>query len=131
MPEDDGYRPAFLGHILVEILLDAWLIAQTPERLDDYYRSLAEVDPGSVQTGVNRIASKTTEDIVLFLPRFLNERFLYDYPEDGKLWIRLNQVMRRVGLPLLAENVQSLFPAFRSEVASRAEELLARPNVAN
>src|SRR6185436_16821304 len=33
LPEDDGFRPAFLGHILVELLLDAVLIQQQPQRL--------------------------------------------------------------------------------------------------
>ncbi len=30
LPEDEGFRPSFLGHILVEILLDAELIRRAP-----------------------------------------------------------------------------------------------------
>src|SRR5262245_57450005 len=37
LPADEGFRPYFLGHILVEILLDAALIAEQPERLEAYY----------------------------------------------------------------------------------------------
>src|SRR3990172_12807151 len=40
LPADDGFRPHFLGHILVEILLDAALIADEPRRLDEYYAAL-------------------------------------------------------------------------------------------
>ena len=43
---DEGMRPSFLGHILVEILLDAALIARDPERLERYYEALAAIDPG-------------------------------------------------------------------------------------
>lgn len=37
LPRDEGFRPHFLGHILVEILLDAVLIAEAPEQLEAYY----------------------------------------------------------------------------------------------
>ena len=37
--EPSGYRPPFLGHVLVEVLLDASLIADHPTRLEEYYRS--------------------------------------------------------------------------------------------
>ena len=129
LPGDDGYRPAFLGHILIEILLDSHLIQKQPALLDEYYRSMAAVDPQQVQNVVNRLATKPTEQLVQFLPRFLAERFLYDYQEDAKLLIRLNQVMRRVGLPLLPESVCELFSSCRREVAQRAAELLSSPSI--
>src|SRR5947207_1119796 len=36
LPVDDRHRPAFLGHILTEMLLDAVLIERHPERLTGY-----------------------------------------------------------------------------------------------
>ena len=45
---DEGMRPSFLGHILVEILLDAELIARRSDVLARYYDALdriAAVDP--------------------------------------------------------------------------------------
>ena len=56
--------------------------------------------------------------------RFLQERFLYDYREDGKLLVRLNHVMRRVGLPQLPDELAELFPAMRATVRERRDELL-------
>src|SRR5687767_9088543 len=53
LPSDEGFRPSFLGHILVEILLDAELIRREPSRLDDYYRSLESIDGPVVQDAVN------------------------------------------------------------------------------
>ncbi len=49
-PDDTGFRPSFLGHILVEILLDAVLIDdRTPTQLDAYYRSRS-IRPGPRST---------------------------------------------------------------------------------
>jgi hypothetical protein len=123
---DDGFRPAFLGHILVEILLDAALIEAEPQRLDEYYAALSRVDPLVVEATVNRMAIRPTERLAALLPRFLSERFLYDYGDDAKLLHRLNQVMRRVSLPPLPESLVRFFPEARELVTARQHDLLRR-----
>src|SRR5262245_15798143 len=40
LPGDDTMRPGFLGHILVELLLDAEIARDEPARLDRYYAAL-------------------------------------------------------------------------------------------
>src|SRR6185436_8030726 len=55
LPPDDGLRPSFLGHILVELLLDAHLAAQTPGLLDAYYQALESIDAGVVEAAVNQM----------------------------------------------------------------------------
>lgn len=127
LPGDEGFRPWFLGHILVELLLDAALIEEDPRRLDDYYAALATIDPAATQAAVNAMATKTTDRLTVLLPRFLVERFLYDYQDDGKLLSRLNGVMRRVGLPLLPMEVTVLFAAMRDDVRETTNQLLNRP----
>ena len=42
---DSGFRPSFLGHVLVEVLLDWTLAEDHPGGLDAYYRALESVDP--------------------------------------------------------------------------------------
>jgi hypothetical protein len=121
---DDGLRPSFLGHILVEILLDATLIAQDPERLTAYYQALESVDAGLLAELVNRMAPRPTERLAMLIPRFTAERFLWDYAEDGKLCYRLNQVMRRVGLSELPAALAALLPSARRRVEDRQHELL-------
>jgi hypothetical protein len=124
LPPDDGLRPSFVGHILVELLLDAQLIRQDPRRLADYYQALGQIDPAAVGAAVNRLANRPTDCLAPLIPRFLAERFLYDYAEDGKLLTRLNHVMRRVKLAPLPESVLALFPQARRQVALRQDELL-------
>jgi len=126
LPGDEGFRPSFVGHILVELLLDSTLVEEQPGRLEDYYASLEEIDPAATQRAVSRLANHPTDRIAPLIPRFAAERFLYDYLEDDPLLSRVNQVMRRVGLPLLPPDISNLFPAMRRQVRQRASELLMR-----
>ncbi len=48
-----------------------------------------------------------------------------DYAENGKLSVRMNQVMRRVGFEPLPESFDKLLPEARRLVASRQDALLA------
>jgi hypothetical protein len=125
LPADDGFRPSFLGHILVELLLDAVLADEAPQRLEEYYQAIAALDPTVVEQVLNRLATRPSDRIATLIPRFHQERFLADYGEDATLLMRLNHVMRRVGLPLLPEDLQQLFPELRSKVRRRRHELLA------
>jgi len=124
LPGDEGFRPSFLGHILVELLLDATLAEEEPRRLDDYYAALAALDPAATQRAISHLATQPTDRIALLIPRFAAERFLYDYSDDAKLLTRLNQVMRRASLPLLPPAIAELFPAMRQRVRERRAELL-------
>ena len=125
LPKDEGFRPSFLGHILVELLLDSALIAADPRRLDRYYTAMQSVEPLVVERAVNQIAAVPTKRLAWFIKRFCQERFLYDYADDAKLLFRLNQVMHRVKLPALPAAVTPVLAAAREKVASRQHELLA------
>jgi len=121
---DDGFRPSFLGHILVELLLDAALIESEPERLTAYYQAMKQVDFDLIQTVVNRIASQPTDRLSHFISLFCRERFLCDYADDDKLCFRLNQVMQRVRLPALPASFAQLLPDMRRVVTTRQAVLL-------
>lgn len=124
LPPDDGLRPSFLGHILVELLLDSVLIDEQPHLLDAYYHSMHEVEAWVVEEAVNRLAPRRTERLSVFIPAFTRERFLGDYSDDLKLHRRLNQVMKRVGLEALPETFCELLPAARTAVRERRRQLL-------
>ncbi|HPM84872.1 MAG TPA: hypothetical protein PLF81_29410 [Candidatus Anammoximicrobium sp.] len=127
LPQDDGFRPSFLGHILVEILLDASLIAAAPAQLDAYYEALNRVDPQLIGDAINQVATRPSGLWPVFIPQFRAERFLYDYLEDAKLLARLNRVMRRVQLQPLPDEFLNILPAARQAVGQRREELLNAP----
>lgn len=121
---DAGMRPSFLGHILVELLLDSTLIEDRPQLLDDYYRAMADVESWVVEEAVNRMQSRRTERLSVLISVFTRERFLCDYPSDERLLRRLNQVMKRVGLEQLPEHFCELLPEARTAVRARRRELL-------
>jgi hypothetical protein len=125
LPDDEGFRPSFLGHILVELLLDRTLIEDDPRRLENYYTALAALDPAITQAAISQLATQPTDKIAPLIPRFLNERFLYDYLDDAKLLTRLNHIMRRVNLPQLPLSLVELFPSLHSRVKQRQAELLS------
>jgi len=124
LPGDEGFRPSFLGHILVELLLDAALAEEAPQRLDEYYAALSALDAAATERAISRLATRPVERIAALVPRFVNERFLYDYLDDGKLLTRLNHVMRRVGLPQLPPDIAELFPSMRQRVRNQKIALL-------
>src|SRR4051794_25323318 len=79
LPGDEGFRPSFLGHILVELLLDRALAEDDPKRLDNYYLALARLDAMVTQQAITRLATRPVDRIITLIPRFLSDRFLYDY----------------------------------------------------
>jgi hypothetical protein len=85
---------------------------------------LAALDLAATEQAVNRLATQPTSGISQLLPKFAAERFLYDYLDDGRLWLRLNHVMRRVGLPPAPYSLCQLFPAMRRQVRERKQVLL-------
>lgn len=119
-----GYQPAFLGHLLVEVLLDAALAAQSVGSLAAYYAALEAVDPQRIERAVGALSQRRPQGLAAFVAAFRAERILCDYLEDGKLMGRLNQVIERVGFARLPEAFSGLLPAARSMVAARRAELL-------
>lgn len=119
-----GHQAGFLGHIAVELLLDAVLMEDVPERLDAYYNALAQLDPQIVQFAANRLLPRPVELLSRLVPRFIAERFLADYADDRLLWRRLNHVMKRVGLEPLPELVVDWLATARQRVRESAVDLL-------
>ena len=121
---DDSHRTSFLGHIVTELLIDAELIERHPGQIERYYEVLRSIEPLTVQQAVNSMAKMPTESLAPLIPRFLDERFLPDYLNDERLLHRLNQVMRRVKLPPLPAEVESVLCLARPIVSKRLSDLL-------
>lgn len=127
LPGDEGFRPSFLGHILVEVLIDATLIERDRSLADRYYDAMDRVSGAKVQHVVNAIAKVQTDRLDGWIARFRQVKFLYDYLDDAKLLLRMEQVMARVGLPPLGEHLVAWLPSARQIVADRCDQLLSPP----
>lgn len=118
-----GHQRGFLGHIVVELLLDAALIERDPKLLPRYYAMLDDLDAGRVQLAANKILRQAVDRLTLLIPRFSKERFLADYITDAGMQYRLSGVIRRVGLPPLPDLTPWLRMA-RTLVYDHADQLL-------
>lgn len=127
LPGDEGFRPSFLGHILVEVLIDAVLIARDRSLADRYYDAMDRISGAQVQQVVNAIAKVQTDRLEAWIARFRRVRFLYDYLNDTQLLFRMEQVMSRVGLPPLGNHLAVWLPSARRIVADRCDQLLTPP----
>ncbi len=127
LPGDAGFRPTFVGHILIEMFLDGFLVRDNAETAGRYYQAIESVGFHTIQRCVNEITGKPTEQLVPVLRRFTEIKFLYDYNEPQRLLFRLNQVMRRVKLEPLPESLLSWLPSAEKLVESRRESLLTSP----
>ncbi len=117
-------RAWFLGHILVEMLLDAQVIVEGQGRLDDYYRALERVDVRKVVAAAGRWATRKPVHLGPYIEGFRRSRFLYGYVDDAGLFARLCRVAERVGLPPLPPTILPLLPGARRLVAARMDDLL-------
>ncbi len=122
-----GHQAGFLGHISVELLLDAVIEERQPGTLELYYELLRSVDPQKAAQAANKICSKPVYHLERLLPRFIAERFLSDYQDDALLLKRLNQVMNRVRLPQLPTEVIDWLGSARPRVRLASQALLS-PN---
>lgn len=125
LPGDAGFRPTFLGHILIEMLLDANYLLFDRGIVDRYYGMFASLPVEAIESSVNTITGKPTDKIASTMKRFADVGFLYDYAEDETLLFRLNQVMKRVGLAQLDGAVQRWLPSARKQVLANHERLLS------
>jgi hypothetical protein len=124
MPDRFDHRPPFLGHIVIELLLDDFIAQQIPEVLNNYYAALSQVSPLQIQEAVNTVATRTTNHLAGFVQQFRTAQFLFDYADDTRLLGRLNQVMKRVTLPPLEADCLPVLRDARQLLAQHGEELL-------
>lgn len=122
-----GHQAGFVGHIAVELLLDAVLNERHPRLIGEYYDTLASIDLARAQGAANKICRKPVSSLVILIPRFVQERFLADYHDDSLLRMRLNGVMKRIGLPQLPPPVSDWLTTARPRVRESADELLTPP----
>ncbi|MEM9827299.1 MAG: hypothetical protein AAF958_11950 [Planctomycetota bacterium] len=127
LPGDRGFRPMFLGHIVIEVILDSLWIDDTREHADRYFDAIESIDTAAIENALNQISPKPTDRLVQTIRRFAEAKFLFDYKDAGRLRFRMNQVMKRVGLAELPQSILPWFDETRKLVASRRERLLSPP----
>jgi len=120
----DGFRCGFLGHLTLELLLDAVLWERFPAEMDTYYELIAEVDAARVEAVVTQITGQNPEGLAWFIEHYRQEEILRDYADDYRLARRLNQVLRRVKLAALPDEAPRWLAEARLIVRVRVMDVL-------
>lgn len=119
-----GFRPGFLGHIIIELLLDGFLHENYPGQLDRFYEMVRAADSNAIQDAVNLMATRPTTKLAEYFEVFNREKYLYDYNDDERLMYRVNYVLRRVKLNPVDDRVVNWVPSARKRVYDSVNELL-------
>lgn len=130
MPDPYDHRPGLLGHIMAELLLDNELARRDPTLLARYYRSLESLDAAWLQESVNAIVDRPADRLGEFIDIFRRIEFLYDYADNERLMLRLNQVIQRMQLEPLTTDVFPVMDAGRSMLENHASQLLESIGIA-
>ncbi len=124
MPGTHDHRPALLGHVVPEMLLDNELERRRPGLLADYYETLAAVDPDWIQQTITPVLRQPPQRLAEFIRLFGTIRFLYDYADNARFLYRINQVLSRIGLAPCGTDVFPVFDLCRRRLTGVADELL-------
>lgn len=117
-------RPGFVGHVVVELFLDAYLHARNPGKMEQFYELVATVDVRQIQSAINLFATKRTEKLAGEIERFCRARYLFDYDTDEGVVYRINRVFQRIKLQPLDERIFDWMPQARQQVYDNAADLL-------
>ncbi|MEM7453707.1 MAG: hypothetical protein AAF456_05055 [Planctomycetota bacterium] len=119
-----GMRAGLVGHIIIELFLDAYLHERHPGQLERFYSQVESVDFEKVQQTINLFATRPTERYTWYAGLFKSERYIFDYSRNDGTIYRINKVLQRVGLEELDGDILKWLPGVRERVYNRAHELL-------
>jgi hypothetical protein len=123
---DSSIRSGFLGHIVIELLLDDTLNQSDQNLLREYYRVVDGLDRKLVCKAATLAVGRDVVGLDTWIDRFVQERFLEDYSDDRRLLRRLNQIMKRVGLEQLGDETLAWLAFCREEVNRLSSDLLPK-----
>jgi len=119
-------RANLIGHIVIEMFLDAFLESKFPGSMEQMYGWISELDPEKVQDCINHFASQPTTQLAGEIERFQSERYLFDYQNDKGVRYRMNNVLGRLNLELMPEQSIAWLGEKRQQVYQHAALLLAQ-----
>jgi hypothetical protein len=121
---DPRFRASTIGHVLVEMLVDAALLERDPALGERYYAALESVDGALLASCARAWSGRPLERLPALLDGFRRARFILDYVDDDGVCGALQGVLFRVGLPPLPDGVAAVVAAARPRVGAWARRAL-------
>jgi len=125
LDNERGMRTGFLGHVLIELFLDAWLHDKFPGKMEYYYEQLETIDPMKIQEVVNLFSTKETDKLAPEIERVRKDRYLFDYTDDAKTIYRINRVLAKIGLEEIDDRIMPWMKDARVRVYEQVPNLLS------
>lgn len=89
-------RNSFLGHVLLELLLDRWLLIHYPDKGELFYHSLSKVKSNELlELFASQGKAAYAREFEAFLKKFIGYRYLLLYPNDDELAYALTRIYFR------------------------------------
>ena len=125
-------RLFFVAHVLTEIALDAELLKQFPELLDDLYQTLSDSLSGGLVAETEVLLGNSAPSLELTVRRFLENQFLRDYATPGGCTNAVVRVCRRAKIPNFEnpvdrESLTQVFTKFSAVLQPYSPQLLILP----
>jgi acyl carrier protein phosphodiesterase len=98
------YRPGFLSHVLLELLLDRLIVLHYTSMVSKFYRELAIVSVDWVRSFFESINLTFDDNFPAFFTQFINNQFAFRYAYDTPLLEALNQIAKRVSQPVFKDD---------------------------
>lgn len=122
---DPRFRASTVGHILVEMLLDAALLERVPDSGARFYAALATLDGERIATFARARTARPLELMGPLLERFTMARFIFGYRDDTGVQRAMNGVLGRTGLPHVPDGFTDVVREARPRVADAVDLLVA------
>lgn len=98
-PDLDIQRKFFIGHILLELLIDKVLIDENPGILESYYGHFEGLQPFKELKKASELAvGHELPNYEAYMKKFMRRRYLYEYAKFEHIAWVLRRILRRVSI---------------------------------
>lgn len=94
--EGTQFRPSFLAHITLELILDHLLISQNLVSVEDFYIAIEEVEILTISDFLEKSGIQDATPFFNFLSSFKSSRYLISYRKPDNIAYALNRICMRV-----------------------------------
>ncbi len=116
LSRDARFRASTIGHVLIEMLLDAALLRRAPGCGERYYEALSRVDVERVRRFAQQHTGHALPTMGVLFERFCRARFVLRYQTDEGVREAMQGVLWQLGLPPLPAGFVDVVAALRPKV---------------
>lgn len=110
--EERELFPNFYSHIVLEILIDKYLLTIQPDIADNFYASYKSFNFAEVSKLFTGFENFDKSKFLIFTNDMANSSFLKEYSDNNSFVSILTRVSRRIGIPMFLKTDHDKFALF-------------------